>query len=136
MAEGKRDMRIYRWNIVALGDNTLSSLGIFASLGLNTGLLSGLNLHRSSYSLSQDTKTLLRTKRAGQFPVSRDPEVLVAKYSDPLVYTGPLPVRTGCLLLRVTSYLQQNLNRFTVPFLVLHGTGDTVTDPQASQKLY
>ncbi|KAK8692656.1 hypothetical protein V6N13_070263 [Hibiscus sabdariffa] len=69
-------------------------------------------------------------------PVSRDPEALVAKYSDPLVYTGPLRVRTACELLRITSYLQQNVNRFTVPFLVLHGTDDTITDPQASQKLY
>lgn len=58
------------------------------------------------------------------------------KYSDPLVYTGPLRVRTGCELLRITSYLQQNLREFTVPFFVLHGTDDTVTDPQASEKLY
>ncbi|TYI53415.1 hypothetical protein E1A91_D11G002100v1 [Gossypium mustelinum] len=69
-------------------------------------------------------------------PVSRDPQALVEKYSDPLVYTGPLRVRTGCELLRITSYLQQNLRKFTVPFFVLHGTDDTVTDPQASEKLY
>ncbi|OMO50239.1 hypothetical protein CCACVL1_30556 [Corchorus capsularis] len=69
-------------------------------------------------------------------PVSRDPEALVAKYSDPLVYTGFLRVRTGYEILRITSYLQQNMNRLRVPFLVLHGTDDTVTDPQASQKLY
>ena len=69
-------------------------------------------------------------------PVSRDPEALVAKYSDPLVYTGSLRVRTGYEILRITSYLQQNMNRLRVPFLVLHGTDDTVTDPKASQKLY
>ncbi|MBA0651217.1 hypothetical protein Goklo_018570 [Gossypium klotzschianum] len=69
-------------------------------------------------------------------PVCRDPEALVAKYSDPLVYTGPLRVRTGYEILRTTSYLQQNMNRLRVPLLVLHGTDDTVTDPQASQKLY
>ncbi|XVF09400.1 hypothetical protein REPUB_Repub07fG0089200 [Reevesia pubescens] len=69
-------------------------------------------------------------------PVSRDPVALVAKYSDPLVYTGALRVRTGYEILRITSYLQQNMNRLRVPFLVLHGTDDTVTDPQASQKLY
>ena len=28
-------------------------------------------------------------------PVSRDPAALMAKYSDPLVYTGPMRVRTG-----------------------------------------
>ncbi|KAL4296071.1 hypothetical protein GQ457_12G007830 [Hibiscus cannabinus] len=69
-------------------------------------------------------------------PVSRDPEALVAKYSDPLVYTGPLRVRTGYEILRITSYLQQNMNRLRVPLFVLHGMDDTVTDPGASQKLY
>nr|POE89509.1 caffeoylshikimate esterase [Quercus suber] len=69
-------------------------------------------------------------------PVSRDPEALIAKYSDPLVYTGSIRVRTGYEILRITSYLQQNLRKLRVPFFVLHGTADTVTDPEASQKLY
>ncbi|KAG5058953.1 hypothetical protein JHK86_013949 [Glycine max] len=69
-------------------------------------------------------------------PVSRDPEALIAKYSDPLVYTGPLRVRTGYEILKITSYLQQNLRKLRVPFFVLHGTADSVTDPVASQKLY
>lgn len=69
-------------------------------------------------------------------PVSRDPKALEAKYSDPLVYTGAIRVRTGYEILRITSYLQQNLEKVTVPFLVLHGTADTITDPHASKKLY
>jgi len=73
------------------------------------------------------------SKRGGA--VSRDPQTLVAKYSDPLVYTGPIRVRTGSEILRICSYLQQNMKRITVPFLVLHGTTDTVTDPDASQDL-
>uniref|UniRef100_A0A0D6R0B7 Serine aminopeptidase S33 domain-containing protein n=1 Tax=Araucaria cunninghamii TaxID=56994 RepID=A0A0D6R0B7_ARACU len=68
--------------------------------------------------------------------VSRDPEALIAKYSDPLVYTGPIRVRTGSEILRICSYLQQNMKRVSVPFLVLHGIADTVTDPNASQDLY
>ncbi|KAL9660877.1 hypothetical protein QQ045_025696 [Rhodiola kirilowii] len=68
--------------------------------------------------------------------VSRDPEALKAKYSDPLVYTGSIRVRTGCEILRITNYLQQNLGRLKVPFLVLHGSDDGVTDPEASRKLY
>ncbi|KAJ9552787.1 hypothetical protein OSB04_016832 [Centaurea solstitialis] len=68
--------------------------------------------------------------------VSRDPAALVAKYSDPLVYTGSIRVRTGHEILRITSYLQRNLHKLNVPFLVLHGTADTVTDPDASLKLY
>lgn len=69
-------------------------------------------------------------------PVSRDPTELVAKYSDPLVYTGPIRVRTGSEILRITAYLQRNIKRITVPFFVLHGTADRVTDPFASQDLY
>ena len=68
--------------------------------------------------------------------MSRDPEQLIAKYGDPLVYTGPLRIRTGSEILRITSYLQRNLERVTIPFLVMHGTKDQVTDPFASQDLY
>lgn len=69
-------------------------------------------------------------------PVSRDPAQLAAKYSDPLVYTGPLRIRTGSEILRLTVYLQRIMEKVTVPFLVMHGTGDKVTDPSASQALY
>ncbi|KAK7352901.1 hypothetical protein VNO80_18332 [Phaseolus coccineus] len=69
-------------------------------------------------------------------PVSRDPAALLAKYSDPLVYTGPIRVRTGHEILRISSYLMRNFNSVTVPFFVLHGTADKVTDPLASQDLY
>nr|DAD44623.1 TPA_asm: hypothetical protein HUJ06_002853 [Nelumbo nucifera] len=69
-------------------------------------------------------------------PVSRDPAAMVAKYTDPLVYTGPIRVRTGHEILRISSYLMQNIKSVTVPFLVLHGTADKVTDPLASQDLY
>ncbi|XP_015067479.1 uncharacterized protein LOC107012216 [Solanum pennellii] len=68
--------------------------------------------------------------------VSRDPAALLAKYSDPLVFTGSIRVRTGYEILRITSYLQQNLCKLTVPFLVLHGSDDAVTDPEGSKKLY
>ncbi|KAL7114434.1 hypothetical protein ACP275_04G121100 [Erythranthe tilingii] len=68
--------------------------------------------------------------------VSRDPEALVAKYSDPLVFTGSIRIRTGYEILRITAHLQQNLARLTTPFLVLHGTDDSVTDPEASMKLH
>ncbi|KAF8674376.1 hypothetical protein HU200_048207 [Digitaria exilis] len=69
-------------------------------------------------------------------PVSRDPEALRTKYSDPLVFTGAIRVRTGYEILRLTSYLQQHLHRITVPILVLHGADDMVTDPDGSRALY
>ncbi|KAG9449138.1 hypothetical protein H6P81_009103 [Aristolochia fimbriata] len=69
-------------------------------------------------------------------PVSRDPAALVAKYTDPLVYTGPIRARTGYEILRISSYLMQNIKSVSIPFFVLHGTADKVTDPLASQDLY
>ncbi|KAK4770045.1 hypothetical protein SAY87_030577 [Trapa incisa] len=69
-------------------------------------------------------------------PVTRDPVALKAKYTDPLVYTGPIRVRTGHEILRISSYLMHNIKSITVPFFVLHGTADRVTDPMASQDLY
>ncbi|KAJ8773650.1 hypothetical protein K2173_005896 [Erythroxylum novogranatense] len=69
-------------------------------------------------------------------PVTRDPVALLAKYSDPLVYTGPIRARTGHEILRLSSYLMRNFKSVTVPFFVLHGTADKVTDPVASQELY
>lgn len=69
-------------------------------------------------------------------PVTRDPVALSAKYSDPLVYTGPIRVRTGHEILRISSHLMRNFKFITVPFFVLHGTADRVTDPLASQDLF
>ncbi|KAH7373130.1 hypothetical protein KP509_17G038600 [Ceratopteris richardii] len=69
-------------------------------------------------------------------PVSRDPAQLVAKYSDPLVYTGPIRVRTGSEILRITNFLRKNVERVSIPFFLMHGTADRVTDPIASQDFY
>ncbi|KHG16164.1 Monoglyceride lipase [Gossypium arboreum] len=63
-------------------------------------------------------------------PVSRDPAAMLAKYSD------PIRVRTGHEILCISSYLMRNFKFVTVPFFVLHGTADKVTDPLASQDLY
>ncbi|KAL0801731.1 hypothetical protein Bca101_056907 [Brassica carinata] len=68
--------------------------------------------------------------------VSRDPQALLTKYSDPLVFTGFIRIRTGYEILSIASHLQQNLNKVKVPFLVMHGTADSVTDPNASKRLY
>ncbi|URE48707.1 hydrolase, alpha beta fold family protein [Musa troglodytarum] len=72
----------------------------------------------------------------GVSPVSHDPEALRSKYSDPLVFTGSIRVRTGCEILRLSTYLLQNLCKVDIPFLVLHGTSDTLTDPGGSQRLF
>ncbi|XP_076950149.1 uncharacterized protein LOC143623025 [Bidens hawaiensis] len=69
-------------------------------------------------------------------PVSRDPAAMIAKYTDPLVYTGPMRIRTGHEILRISSHLARNFKYVTVPFFVLHGSADKVTDPLGSQDLF
>ena len=68
--------------------------------------------------------------------VCRDPAALFTKYTDPLVYTGNIRVRTGTEILRLSSYLLKNLKSVNIPFLVLHGSDDQVTDPKGSKELY
>ncbi|CAM6106073.1 unnamed protein product [Calypogeia fissa] len=68
--------------------------------------------------------------------VSRDPLAVIAKYNDPLVYTGPIRIRTGTEILRIGTFLQNNFEKVTIPFFVLHGSDDKITDPTGSQDLY
>ena len=68
--------------------------------------------------------------------VCRDPGALITKYTDPLVYTGNIRIRTGTEILRLSYYLLKNLKSVSIPFFVLHGSDDQVTDPKGSQELY
>ena len=67
--------------------------------------------------------------------LSRDPAVVEAFRNDPLVFHGGFPVRTGAEILRAASRLQTAAECLTLPLLVLHGTGDIVTDPHGSRLL-
>ncbi|KAL6962961.1 acylglycerol lipase [Sarracenia purpurea var. burkii] len=107
---------------------TSPAVGVQPSHPIFTVLAPVISFLFPSYQLSVANK-------AGM-PVCRDPNALVAKYSDPLVYTGSIRVRTGYEILRIAAYLQKNLKRLRAPFLVLHGSSDTTTDPQASKRLY
>lgn len=69
-------------------------------------------------------------------PVSRDPKAIESKYTDPLVFTGSIRVKTGYEVLSLSAYLMHNLYRVHVPFLVLHGTSDDLTDPEGSRRLF
>jgi acylglycerol lipase len=87
------------------------------------------------FSLIVPTYQFSSAQKAGR-PVSRDLNALRSKYSDPLVFTGPIRVRTGYEILCITTYLQKHLHEINVPFLVLHGTSDSVTDPNGSKRLH
>ncbi|CAK7350659.1 unnamed protein product [Dovyalis caffra] len=55
---------------------------------------------------------------------------------NPTRYRGKPRLGTVVELLKVTDYLSQNLRKVTIPFILLHGSMDVVTDPNVSRSLY
>lgn len=78
----------------------------------------------------------LRLIRVGSSRLSRDPAVIADFRQDPLVYNGKFPVRTGAEILRAARELHRELDALELPVLILHGTGDWITDPRGSRELY
>ncbi|PSR93068.1 Caffeoylshikimate esterase, partial [Actinidia chinensis var. chinensis] len=66
----------------------------------------------------------------------RDPEVRQEIRSNPYCYKGRPRLLTGNQLLQVSLDLEQRLQEVSVPFLVVHGGDDKVTDPSVSKLLY
>lgn len=78
----------------------------------------------------------LRLVRLGCRFVSRDPAVVERFRNDPLVYHGRFPVRTGAEILRSAARIGEQMEQVRLPLLILHGTGDVVTDAEGSRRLY
>ncbi|KAL5986951.1 hypothetical protein ACLOJK_015286 [Asimina triloba] len=55
---------------------------------------------------------------------------------NPRRYGGKPRLGTVVELLRVTDYLHTRLSDVSLPFIVLHGSADVVTDPDVSRSLY
>lgn len=64
------------------------------------------------------------------------PEKKITAVLNPSRYTGKPRLGTVLELLRVTDYINGRLSDVNLPFLVLHGSADVVTDPQVSMELY
>ncbi|KAK9714730.1 hypothetical protein RND81_06G115400 [Saponaria officinalis] len=64
------------------------------------------------------------------------PEKRVIAGLNPFRYLGKPRLGTVLELLRVTDYLSARLKDVTIPFIVLHGSADVVTDPNVSRDLY
>jgi acylglycerol lipase len=58
--------------------------------------------------------------------VSRDPEVVRAYDTDPLVHHGKLPVRTVAELTRSVESFPGRVGELRLPLLLFHGTGDRI----------
>ncbi|KAH7545950.1 caffeoylshikimate esterase [Ziziphus jujuba] len=55
---------------------------------------------------------------------------------NPMRYRGKPRLGTVVELLRVTEYLSRRISDVKLPFIVVHGSADVVTDPNVSRALY
>jgi alpha-beta hydrolase superfamily lysophospholipase len=78
----------------------------------------------------------LRLVRFGFMKISRDPAVVEGFRNDRLVFQGRFPIRTGAEVLRAAKRISQRMEGVSVPLLILHGTGDLITDAEGSRRLY
>ena len=67
---------------------------------------------------------------------SRDPQVVEAMNSDPLIANEVQPTRTVAELVRADERLDAEFPLITLPVLILHGTADKVTNPKGSQRFF
>ncbi len=68
--------------------------------------------------------------------VSRDPAVVEAYVSDPLVYTGKVTARLAAELLKAMQRITVEAGRITLPVLIVQGSEDRLVDPSGAQMLY
>jgi alpha-beta hydrolase superfamily lysophospholipase len=68
--------------------------------------------------------------------VTKDEKERKAYDDDPLVYHGSTKARTAFELLRTMKFVQQNFSTIKIPFLVMHGGADKLSNPKGSQMLY
>ncbi|KAK4279458.1 hypothetical protein QN277_011239 [Acacia crassicarpa] len=66
----------------------------------------------------------------------KDPKVREQIRNNPLCYKGRPRLKTGSELFRVSTQLEQTLHEVSLPFLVLHGEEDKVTDKSVSMQLH
>ncbi|XP_015688394.2 caffeoylshikimate esterase-like [Oryza brachyantha] len=73
-------------------------------------------------------------------------DVIDAAFKDPvkrekirknkLIYQDKPRLKTALEMLRTSMYVEDSLSQVKLPFFVLHGDADTVTDPEVSRALY
>jgi acylglycerol lipase len=68
--------------------------------------------------------------------VSRDPQVVRAYESDPLVHRGPIPARTVDELLLAMAAVDGKVHQLRLPVLIQHGTADKLVPAAAVQPIY
>jgi acylglycerol lipase len=72
-------------------------------------------------------------KELGAAGVSRDPEVVRAYVSDPLVFHGKVPTGTGAALISASKQFASSFGALTIPLLVVHGSADSLVPVEAGR---
>lgn len=67
---------------------------------------------------------------------SRDPEIVEALDSDPLILNETQPAATVAALARANQRLSKEMGRLELPVLILHGEADKVTLPAGSRDFF
>ncbi|KAK4273222.1 hypothetical protein QN277_021665 [Acacia crassicarpa] len=66
----------------------------------------------------------------------KDPSKRETIRKNKLIYQDKPRLKTALEMLRTSMNLEESLHEVTLPFFVLHGEADTVTDPEVSKALY
>lgn len=124
--------------------------GIAARYGLsNPDRLAGIILSAAALSPTPDVTTVLKSvvknlaRVLPKFRVldlphdrfSRDPNMLRAMSSDPLVDQKKIPAKTAAEILDNMEEVTKLAAGNTIPVLALHGTADVITNPEGSAAL-
>ena len=65
--------------------------------------------------------------------ISRDPAVVAEYRNDPLVYHGKIPARLGGEMVATMQSFPSRLPELRTPILVMHGSADTLVNPEGSR---
>ncbi len=68
--------------------------------------------------------------------VCRDPAVVQAYISDPLVYKGKTTARLAAEVLKAVQRISREAGKITLPILILQGGADLIVNPAGAQMLY
>jgi alpha-beta hydrolase superfamily lysophospholipase len=78
----------------------------------------------------------LHTIKLNNADFSRDPAVVAAMNSDPLIADESQPTSTAAELARADDRLKREYPLISIRLLILHGTDDKATKPSGSQHFY
>jgi acylglycerol lipase len=67
---------------------------------------------------------------------SRDPQVVAAMNTDPLIANESQPFQTMAALVHADERLKKDFNKITLPVLILHGTADRAAKSSGSEEFY